>query len=346
MSVLGISLGAHSVYVSVYNSETSTAEVLCDDLGYRSIPCAVAFRAGSGDSHSVSYGGAEVLVGHAAKQQEAKNPTNTFVDLRSMLFNQAQEKVFVPILDKEISVEELASHLFGHIFNQVKQQTAGKHAIKDSFLCLPAGMSEEQVVVGKTRLTEAAKHGGLRVKGFCAEGVAPIVALGLDTRTAAASNPPLAVTAVIDMGWNQTSISFYTVSGGVVFPIFSNVDASVNAKTFNDSLVKFCVKDFARRSKVDCADSKRSITRLSLQCEQGIKILINSQETTIVVDSLLEGMDYSGKISRSRFEDLCSISAMSFRNFLKTSLESAHLDAGAVSHVILAGSTRLLLHPF
>jgi molecular chaperone DnaK (HSP70) len=294
----------------------------------------VAFRPGSGDAHSVSYSGHEVLVGMAALQQQAKNPANTFTDIRSMLFNTEKERIFIPILDKEIPIEELASHLFRHVYNQVNQQTVSKKdPLRDSFLCLPAGLSEAAAAAGQARMTSGASSGGLRVKGFCPEGVSPLVAVGMDSPTSG----PHVVAAVVDMGWSQTSVSFYSISNGIFCPLYSNVDKAINAKTFNDSLVKFCVKDFARRCKADCSDNKRSLTRLALQCEAGIKILLSCQETTIVVDSLFEGLDYAGKVTRSRFQDLCGSTSMGLKNFLKSSLEAAQLQAGEVSHVLFAG---------
>lgn len=335
MSVLGISLGSHSVYVAVHSTETSNVEVLCDDLGFRSIPTVVGFRAGSGDTQC------EVLVGHSAKQQQAKNPSNTFEDLRSLIMDTGRDSVNVPLLDKDISVQELVSHVFRHIFNQVKQQTVAKGSpVKDCFLCLPADLPVDQMGAVKNRLVEAARAGGLRVKGFCEESVGPLVALELDSGRSAR-----AVAAVVDIGWSRSSVSFYSVCNGFFSPVYSISDQSVHAKGFNDACVKFCIKDFMRRCKLDCSDSKRAVTRLSLQCEQGVKILINSQETTIVVDSLFEGMDYSGKISRSRFEDLCGMSGMAIKNMLKSSLVSAGLDAEDIDHVVLAGTSvsRLLL---
>ena len=338
MSVLGISLGSHSVYVAVHSTETSNVEMLCDDLGFRSIPTVVGFRSGSSDSSNHC----EVLVGHSAKQQQAKNPSNTFQDLRELILDTERDSVTVPLLEKDISVQELVSHVFRHIFNQVKQQTVAKGApVKDCFLCLPTGLPVEQIEIIKSRLVEAARAGGLRVKGFCEESVGPLVALGLDS-----TRSPRAVVAVVDIGWSRSSVSYYSVCNGFFSPIYSVSDQSVHAKGFNDACVKFCIKDFMRRCKMDCSDSKRAVTRLSLQCEQGVKILINSQETTVVVDSLYEGMDYSGKISRSRFEDLCAMSGMAIKNLLKASLASTGLDAEDIDHVVLAGTpaeTRALL---
>lgn len=330
MSVLGICIGSHSVYVAVCSGDASNVEVLCDELGCRSVPSCVAFRQGCvTDSSSLC----EVLVGQSAKQQQAKNPSNTFVDIRGILLDIDSETVHVPALNKDIKVQELAVHLFRHIFNQVKQQTIAKgNPIKDCYLCLPANMPDANLIVLKERLADAARAGGLCVRGFCAENIAPMVALSLDKL----KQPP-SIVAVVDVGWTGASVSLFSVLRGLFFQIFSTSVGTISAESFNDMCVNFCLKDFKRRFKIDCSDNKRALTRLSLQCEQGMKTLINSQETSVVVDSLCEGVDYAGKISRTRFEDLCSSSAMTLRNLFKTSLDSAQLDATSINYVILTG---------
>ena len=154
------------------------------------------------------------------------------------------------------------------------------------------------------------------------------------------------VVAVVDVGWSQTSVSFYRVSNGLIFPIISKIDPEVNYKALNDSLVKFCIKDFSRRCKLNCAESTRSVTRLSLQCERGIKVLSTSQEATIVVDSLFEGVDYTGRISRSRFEDLCSGMALSLRSLLRNTLETENISPESVTHVVVTGILRVNTNVF
>lgn len=327
-SILGIDLGAHSVYVSVFTAETGSAEVLCDDSGLRSFPAVVAFRRGGEDNQGI-----EVLVGHSALQQQVKNASNTFDNIRSLLLNASCETVFVPALEKEITIQELSSHLFRNVFNQVKQQSSKGHSIRDCIICLPSNLDETV----QQRVIEAARAGGVRIKGFCAEASAALVAHNFDV-----PNGESAVVAVVDVGSSNTSISFLQVSNGIFFPLFSNSSHDICIKGFISKLVDFCSKDFTRKMKVPCAENKRAIMRLAIECEKAVKILSNSQEAVIVVDSLCEGLDYSAKISRSRFEDLCGISTIALREFIKSSISAiSPLDAGSITHLVLCGMNDL-----
>jgi len=46
MSVVGLDFGSHAANIALWYENTDKAEVIADDLGFRTIPCAVAFRAG------------------------------------------------------------------------------------------------------------------------------------------------------------------------------------------------------------------------------------------------------------------------------------------------------------
>jgi molecular chaperone DnaK (HSP70) len=94
--VIGVDFGAHHLSLSLWSEDTGFVEVFANDMGYRYIPCVVAFRKD------------EILVGQTAQVQKHKNATNTFDNIRSMLCN-SEVNIFVPLLDKEISSIELAS---------------------------------------------------------------------------------------------------------------------------------------------------------------------------------------------------------------------------------------------
>lgn len=110
MSIVGLDFGSHTGSIALWFEDKDTVDVIADDLGSRTIPCAVAYR------------GDEIITGSAATSQQHKNAPNTFIDIRSLLFDPECVNVSVPNIDKEITVQELASHWFRNIHNQIKQQ--------------------------------------------------------------------------------------------------------------------------------------------------------------------------------------------------------------------------------
>lgn len=110
MSIVGLDFGSHTGSIALWFEDKDTVDVIADDLGSRTIPCAVAYR------------GEEIITGSAATSQQHKNANNTFIDIRSLLLDPECVNIAVPNIDKEITVQELASHWFRNIHNQIKQQ--------------------------------------------------------------------------------------------------------------------------------------------------------------------------------------------------------------------------------
>jgi molecular chaperone DnaK (HSP70) len=81
-----------------------------------------------------------LIIGLSAIQQQHKNAANTFEDIRTLLLNPDIDTVNVPHLDKEITVQELGSHFFRNIHNQVKQQV-GK-AVRECVISVPRLISK------------------------------------------------------------------------------------------------------------------------------------------------------------------------------------------------------------
>ena len=314
MSVIGLDFGSHTSSIAIWSEEKPTIEVIADDLGLRSIPTVVAFR------------GDEIITGQSATAQQHKNASNTFDNIRAMLLNSEASTVTVPQLDKEVSVVELGSHFFRNIHNQIKQQVGT--IVRDCVISMPHPI-EESV---KQRIVESAQAGGLRIKCFIDDCTAALLAHQLDD----ASFPP-AQTIVVDIGWSKSEIALFNISGGLFVPLASKTIKETCGSVFVDLLAAHCAKDFQRKSKFPCTDNKKSMMRLRRECEVAVKALSIGAEATIDIDSLCEGVDFSLKISRARFEDLLTIPFMQLKNAINEVLSTAGIEPGMVHQVCLSG---------
>lgn len=314
MSIIGIDFGSHTSSVAIWYEEKNTVEVLADDLGNRTIPSVVAFR------------GEEIITGEAAVSQMHKNAANTFDDVRSRLLNSEVTSITVPLLDKDLPVQELTSHFFRNIHNQIKQQV-GK-AVRECVVTVPKALDEDT----RKRLVEAAQAGGMRIKACIEDTVAALMAHKLDDASVRPSR-----TLVVDIGWSRASLSLFSVSGGLFVPAGSVAIPEAGASNFVNLIAAHCAKDFTRKHKIPCEDNKRSMMRLRRECEIAMRSLSTGAEATIDIDSLCEGVDYSFKLSRARFEDLVTIPFMHLKNGINSLLASAGWTADAVQQVIMIG---------
>ena len=317
-TLVGLDFGSHTASIALWHEDKNSIEVIADDLGSRTIPCAVAFR------------GDEILTGQSAILQQHKNPSNTFTDVRSLLFNPAVTSVEVPALEKEITVTELASHFFRNIHNQIKQQV-GK-PVRECVISIPQTLGNLEENALKQRLTDAATAGGIRIKCTINDGTSALLANNFDDPAL----PPFKV-LVTDLGWSRSELSLYNVSGGVFFLLASQSTTEMSGSVIVKLLSEHCAKDFQRKAKFSCLENSRSMMRLRRDCEDAIKALSTGTEATIDIDSLCEGVDFSTKVSRARFEDLCTIPFMQLKNAIQATLDAAKVTADDVAKVVMSG---------
>lgn len=313
--VIGLDLGSHHASIAIWDEEKDRIEVIADDLGSRTIPTVVAFR------------GDEILIGQAASSQEHKNVSNTFPDVLSkMMFSGETPKISIPALDgREIEVTDLGKHFFRNIHNQVKQQVG--RVVRECVLSVPSTMTDED----KARIKAVAQEGGLRIKAMIPENHATLMAYGMDEPNTSAT------VCVLDMGWSATKMAVYEIRGGVFFPRGESTTEVASGAALVDALTKHCTKDFLRRTKNDCSDSKKAMTRLRKECESALKQLSIGQEVNIVIDSLFDGVDYSGRLSRARADDLCSLVFMQLRKAVDDFLQRTGINKAEVTQVCFSG---------
>ena len=321
MSVAGLDFGSHAASIALWYEDTDKVDVIADDLGFRCIPTAVAFRAGEDDD-------VEIITGQAAITQAHKNPKNTFVDLRALLEDESKDTVNVPAMNKDISVTELASHFFRNIHDQIKQQV-GK-AVRDFVVSVPASLCEEGP--RKARMIEAAQAGGCRIKSTVPDAAAVLNAHTFDQKN---GNPVVA--AVVDIGWSHMEVSIFNCSGGMYFPKGSASSTDMSGSVMVKALSTHCAKDFMRRAKFPCDDNKKAMIKLGMQCEEAMKTLSTNSEAQLDIDSLCEGVDYQSKMSKARFEDLGSIPFIQMKKCIAAALAEASMESTEVTCVVMAG---------
>ena len=142
---------------------------------------------------------------------------------------------------------------------------------------------------------------------------------------------------VIDIGWGKAEISIYNVSGGLFFPVNDVITEEMSGKKLVNLLTEHCAKEFLRKSKVPCIDNSKSMMRLRRECEGAIKSLSTGTEAMVDIDSLCEGIDFSTKISKARFEDIISIPIVHLKKSIADLLASASLTNEAITDVCFCG---------
>ncbi|XP_066463174.1 heat shock cognate 71 kDa protein-like [Eleutherodactylus coqui] len=337
---VGIDLGTTYSCVGVF--QHGKVEIIANDQGNRTTPSYVAFT------------DTERLIGDAAKNQVAMNPTNTVFDAKRLIGRRFDDAVvqadmkhwpFTVINDggrpkvqvdykgetKTFYAEEISSMVLTKM-KEISEAYLGK-TINNAVVTVPAYFNDSQRQATK----DAGTISGLNVLRIINEPTAAAIAYGLDKKVGGERN-----VLIFDLGGGTFDVSILTIEDGI-FEVKSTAgDTHLGGEDFDNRMVNHFVGEFKRKHKKDITENKRAIRRLRTACERAKRTLSSSTQASIEIDSLFEGIDFYTSLTRARFEEL---NADLFRGTLEPvekSLRDAKLDKAQIHDIVLVGgSTRI-----
>merc|ERR1719218_101202 len=258
------------------------------------------------------------MIGDAAKNQAAMNPTNTVFDAKRLIGRRFSEsatqsdikhfpfKVVAKDGDrpciqvdykgetKDFFPEEISSMVLVKM-KEVAEAYLGNE-IKNAVVTVPAYFNDAQ----RASTKDAGAIAGLNVLRIINEPTAAAIAYGLDKGSSQERN-----TLIFDLGGGTFDVSLLTIEEGIFEVKATAGDTHLGGEDFDNRLVSHFVADFKRKHKLDITGNARALRRLRTACERAKRTLSAAAQTTIEIDSLFEGVDYNAQITRARFEELC-----------------------------------------
>merc|ERR1712226_876845 len=340
MTAVGIDLGTTYSCVGIF--QHGKVEIIANDQGNRTTPSYVAFT----DS--------ERLIGDAAKNQAAMNPSNTVFDAKRLIgrkFNDdavqsdmkhwsfdvvdesGRPKIEVEFKGekKKFAAEEISSMILTKM-KEVAEAYLGKD-VPSAVVTVPAYFNDSQRQATK----DAGRIANINVLRIINEPTAAAIAYGLDKSKDTERN-----VLIFDLGGGTFDVSLLTIDDGVFEVMATAGDTHLGGEDFDNKLVDHCKAEFKRKHGKDISKNPRAMRRLRTQCEAAKRTLSAAVRATIEIDSLFEGEDYFTSITRAKFEQLCS---EEFNNCLgpcRKVLTDAKIAKTEVHEVVLVGgSTRI-----
>ncbi|KAJ0771129.1 putative Heat shock protein 70 family [Helianthus annuus] len=341
---IGIDLGTTYSCVAVWKHDR--IEIIPNDQGNRTTPSYVAFV------------DAERLIGDGAKNQAPMNPTNTVFDAKRLIgrrfgdskvqedmklwpFKVIEGPADTPKIvityrgqEKEFSAEEISSMVLVKM-KETAEAYLGK-IVKDAVITVPAYFNDSQRQATK----DAGTIAGLNVIRIINEPTAAAIAYGLDNKSDIVDKINV---LVFDLGGGTFDVSVLTIKEGGSFEVKAvGGDTHLGGEDFDNRMVDHCVAEFKRRWNKDMSENQRAMGRLRFACEKAKRILSCTTQTSVELDCLHEGIDFSLKFTQAKFEYLNMGSFNKCIETLETCLNDAKMQKSCVDQVILVGgSTRI-----
>nr|GMD50852.1 heat shock cognate 70 kDa protein 2 [Ipomoea batatas]GMD52884.1 heat shock cognate 70 kDa protein 2 [Ipomoea batatas]GMD57583.1 heat shock cognate 70 kDa protein 2 [Ipomoea batatas] len=330
-SAIGIDLGTTYSCVGIWQHDR--VEIIANDQGNRTTPSYVAFT----DS--------ERLIGDAAKNQVAMNPTNTVFDAKRLIGRRISdpsvqsdmklwpfkvvsgpgEKPMIVVNykseEKQFAAEEISSMVLIKM-KEIAEAFLGT-TMKNAVVTVPAYFNDSQRQATK----DAGTIAGLNVMRIINEPTAAAIAYGLDKK---ATNV------------GTFDVSLLTIEEGIFEVKATAGDTHLGGEDFDNRMVNHFVQEFKRKNKKDITGNPRALRRLRTSCERAKRTLSSTAQTTIEIDSLYEGIDFYSTITRARFEELNMDLFRKCMEPVEKCLRDAKMDKSTVHEIVLVGgSTRI-----
>jgi len=111
---------------------------------------------------------------------------------------------------------------------------------------------------------------------------------------------------------------------------------------FDTRMVEHFAEEFKRKNKKDLRENQRSMRRLRTACESAKRTLSSSTVANIEIDSLYEGLDFAGSITRAKFENLCDDIFKRVMDPVEQVLKDSKMSKSQIHDIVLVGgSTRI-----
>ncbi|KII83898.1 hypothetical protein PLICRDRAFT_46672 [Plicaturopsis crispa FD-325 SS-3] len=243
---------------------------------------------------------------------------------------------------RTLTVSEVNT-LFIQSLVQSAQDFLGRK-VSGAVFSVPVSFDDTQ----RAALKKAAEAAGVQVLQLLDEPGAASVTVN--------TNPPIPelnkdrTQLVVDLGASSLSLALLSLRQGLVYALATSSHPDIHGEHLDDALITFFAKEFTKKTKTplsvapatDVAD-KRAEAKLRLAVEHTKRTLSASPgAASCSVESLKDGLDYTGSINRMRFDLLARPVYTKVADAVKALVEGTGVDLHEIDEVVYVGGSTSL----
>lgn len=134
-------------------------------------------------------------------------------------------------------------------------------------------------------------------------------------------------------------VTVMSIDEGIFEVLSTGGDAHLGGEDIDNKLVEHFATEFKRKYKKDLTESPRALKRLKQACERAKRNLSSATQTTIELDALYDGVDFTSNITRARFEELNQAYFRKCLDTVEKVLLDAKLSKADIDDVVLVGGS-------
>ncbi|GJR47792.1 heat shock cognate 70 kDa protein [Tanacetum coccineum] len=173
------------------------------------------------------------------------------------------------------------------------------------------------------------------------EPTAAAIAYGVDNLSDIKGNKDKKTVLVFDLGGGTFDVSLLIISKtGVIDVKAVGGDTHLGGEDFDATLINYCINDFKKNNRgVDIRGNPKALGRLKVACEKAKRDLSSTSSTSIEIDCLHGGIDFSATISRAKFEELNAAYFKKCIKLLEECLRDGEMKKKDVDEVVIVGGS-------
>ena len=166
------------------------------------------------------------------------------------------------------------------------------------------------------------------------EPIAAAIAYGLNKNVSYNRN-----VLVFDLGGGTFDVTILTINNNQFDIKATGGDTHFGGDDFDNLLVEYCIKKFSQNTGIDISNDHRAIRKLKIECEKCKTSLSFRDDYDIELDSLAEGKDFSLKIYRPEFEEICKKLFDKIIPIIEKVINDSYIGKEKIHDIVLVGGS-------